>query len=87
MKDVRLWGVVNDDYTFQIPPKLAQILFRKTKSECKVMEYIKGSMQGRGMLIFEVALFELLVWPHKVEPWFHSCRIETLDAKYNLIFR
>ncbi len=29
------------------------------------------------------ALFELLVWPHKVEPWFHSwCRgrVETLDA-------
>ncbi len=37
-----------------------------------------------------VALFELLVWPHKVEPWFHSWfrgRVETLDAKYNLIFR
>ncbi len=37
-----------------------------------------------------VALFELLVWPHEVEPWFHSWyrgRVETLDAKYNLIFR
>ncbi len=36
------------------------------------------------------ALFELLVWPHKVEPWFYSWyrgRVETLDAKYNLIFR
>ncbi len=34
-----------------------------------------------------VALFELLVWPHEVEPWFHSWyrgRVETLDAKYNL---
>ncbi len=33
---------------------------------------------------------ELLVWPHEVEPWFHSWyrgRVETLDAKYNLIFR
>ena len=31
------------------------------------------------------ALSELLVWPHEVEPWFHSwCRgrVETLDAKY-----
>ncbi len=30
-----------------------------------------------------VALFELSVWPHEVEPWFHSwykCRVETLDA-------
>ena len=29
-----------------------------------------------------------LVWPHEVEPWFHSWyrgRVETLDAKYNLI--
>ncbi len=25
----------------------------------------------------------LLVWPHEVEPWFHSWRVETLDAKYN----
>ncbi len=25
----------------------------------------------------------LLVWPHEVEPWSHSCRVETLDAKYN----
>ncbi len=35
-----------------------------------------------------VALFELLVWPREVEPWFHSWyrgRVETLDAKYNLI--
>ncbi len=32
----------------------------------------------------------LLVRPHEVEPWFHSWyrgRVETLDAKYNLIFR
>ncbi len=32
----------------------------------------------------------LLVWPLEVEPWFHSwCRgrVETLDAKYNLLFR
>ncbi len=32
----------------------------------------------------------LLVWPHEVEPWFHSWyrgRVVTLDAKYNLIFR
>ena len=33
------------------------------------------------------SLFELLVWPHEVEPWFHSWyrdRVEILDAKYNL---
>ncbi len=37
-----------------------------------------------------MALFELLVWPHEVESWFHSWyrgRVETLDAKYNLMFR
>ncbi len=37
----------------------------------------------------EGALFELLVWPHEVEPWFHSWyrgRVETLDAKYNLAY-
>ncbi len=37
------------------------------------------------MLNIKVALFELLVWPHEVEPWFHSWyrgRVETLDAKY-----
>ncbi len=31
----------------------------------------------------QVALFELLVWPHEVEPWFHSWyrgRVETLGA-------
>ncbi len=52
-------------------------------------------MQGKGIVKkvtshIEVVLFELLVWPHEVEPWFHSWyrgRIETLDAKYNLIFR
>ncbi len=40
--------------------------------------------------IVRVALIKLLVWPHEVEPWFHSWyrgRVETLDAKYNLIFR
>ncbi len=40
------------------------------------------------MLIhIEVALFKLLVWPHEVEPWFHSWyrgRVETLDAKYTI---
>ncbi len=33
--------------------------------------------------------FELLVWPHEVESSVHSWyrgRVETLDAKYNLIF-
>ncbi len=37
-----------------------------------------------------VVLFELLGWSHEVDPWFHSWyrgRVETLDAKYNLIFR
>ncbi len=41
------------------------------------------------MLYITVALFELLVWPHEVEPWFHSWyrgRVETLDAKYNLAY-
>ncbi len=36
----------------------------------------------------QATLFELLVWPHEVEPWFHSWyrgRIETLDAKYFLV--
>ena len=36
-----------------------------------------------------IALFELLVWSHKVEPWCHSWyrgRVDTLDAKYNLAF-
>ena len=31
----------------------------------------------------------MLVWPHEVEPWFHSWyrgRVETLDAKYNLAY-
>ena len=30
------------------------------------------------------------MWPYEVEPWFHSWyrgMIETLDAKYNLVFR
>ncbi len=39
--------------------------------------------------VLEVALFELLVWPHEVEPWFHSWfrgRVDTLDAKYNLSY-
>ena len=29
------------------------------------------------------------MWPHEVEPWFHSWyigRVETLDAKYNLAY-
>ncbi len=37
-----------------------------------------------------IALFELSVWPHEVEPWFHSWyrgRVETLDAKYNPMFK
>ncbi len=36
------------------------------------------------------AKYNLLVWPHEMEPLFHSWyigRVETLDAKYNLIFR
>ncbi len=40
--------------------------------------------------IISYLVFELLVWPHEVESWFHSWyigRVETLDAKYNLIFR
>ncbi len=31
----------------------------------------------------------MVVWPHEVEPWFHSWyrgRVETLDAKYNLAY-
>ncbi len=38
----------------------------------------------------ESRLFELLVWPHEVEPWLHywyRSKVGTLDAKYNLIFR
>ncbi len=26
----------------------------------------------------------LLEWPHEVKPWFHSCRVVTLDAKVAL---
>ncbi len=33
------------------------------------------------MLDNKIALFELLVWPREVEPWFHSWYVETLDAK------
>ena len=31
-----------------------------------------------------VVLFELLVWPHEVEPWIYSYSflVENLDAKY-----
>ncbi len=39
------------------------------------------------MLNIKVALFDLLVWPHEVEPWFYSWyrgRVETLDAKVAL---
>ncbi len=35
------------------------------------------------------SLFEQLVWPHEVDPWFHSWyrgRVESLDAKYNLAY-
>ncbi len=37
------------------------------------------------MLHILVAIFELLVRPHEVEPWDYSCyrgRVETLDATY-----
>ncbi len=40
--------------------------------------------------IIPIILSYLLVWPHEVDPWIHSWyrgRVETLDAKYNLIFR
>ncbi len=29
-----------------------------------------------------IARFELLVWPHEVEPWFHSWFRDRADAKY-----
>ncbi len=48
----------------------------------------KGTRRVRSHI--QAALFQLLVWSHKAEPWFHSWyrgRVETLDAKYNLIFR
>ncbi len=35
------------------------------------------------------SLFELLVWPHEVEPLFHSWyrgRVETPDARYNTTY-
>ncbi len=47
-------------------------------------------MKWLGTEVDKAAIFELLVWQHEVEPWFHSWyrgRVETLDAKYNLIFR
>ncbi len=47
------------------------------------------TLDAKYNLIFKKeALFELLVWPHEVEPWFYFWyrgRVETLDAKYNLI--
>ncbi len=48
-------------------------LYGYLKSRCSYFRYMC------------VALFELLVWPHEVEPWFHSWYrggVETLDAKY-----
>ncbi len=47
-------------------------------------------MLNINIIIFRQLSFNLLVWSHEVEPWFHSWyrgRVETLDAKYNLIFR
>ncbi len=47
-----------------------------------------GSIETLNAKYNLIALFELLVWPHEVEPWFHSWyrgRVETLNAKYNLI--
>ncbi len=45
----------------------------------------KYRVDAKYNLIFMlIALFKLLVWPHEVEPWFHSWykgRVETLDAK------
>ncbi len=32
------------------------------------------------MLNIKVALFELLVWPHEVEPWFHSWYRDWVEA-------
>ncbi len=52
----------------------------------RYLEMIQYVIRCCAMLFY----FELLVWPHEVEPWFHSRyrgRVETLDAKYNLIFR
>ncbi len=63
-----------------------------TRKECADNGFITlgGIRKGSGHDTIRVALFELLVWPHEVEPRFHSWyrgRVETLDAKYNLIFR
>ncbi len=30
----------------------------------------------------KVALFQLLVWPHEVEPSWYRGRVETIDVKY-----
>ncbi len=42
---------------------------------------VRMYLDAKYNLIFRyVALFELLVWPHEVEPWFHSWyrgRVET----------
>ncbi len=53
------------------------------------MKRVERENIPRGEVHFNgIPLFELLVWPHEVETWFHSWyrgRVETLDAKYNLI--
>ncbi len=56
-----------------------------------------GGERGSGIMVMSSSLNgkgshlgSSIVWPHEVEPWFHSWyrgRVETLDAKYNLISR
>ncbi len=56
---------------------------------CPLMSFLQvwlGGSRDRtswAMSHIEGALFQLLVWPHEVEPWFHSWyrgRVETLDS-------
>ncbi len=40
------------------------------------------------MYLVALSVLTVRVWPREVEPWFHSwyrVRVETLDAKYNLV--
>ena len=63
------------------------------------MEWIQLYSQYRGRVSIQVAPFDYhsevglvqrlnisLVWPHEMDPWFHSGRgkVETLDVKYKV---
>ncbi len=69
---------------YEIPQSLQGTVPYMSPQACRVSVYCDVCVH---VYVSGVAL---LVWPHEVEPWSHSWyrgRVETLDAKYNLIFR